>query len=512
LSDEQKVHRPMTLIVVDASWQQPGNGADEILQLLDENLGDGLLVEFGEHGRGLFALLQAAARRRRPMLPARWLPARPLATGGLGDPAKILWVARSDAALARLLAEAGMGLEVPDSASTDHPFALLGVEGDVLGSPASDDAASRLERAQRWVHRLGIDRVALAVPLEASDDDPLVQLARECRLPAIRLARPEDLTALLSPRMAATMAPAMSNATPVATPHAPPQSMSPAFPPPSTQPAPLLWTDFQLDREHRLPDEAYVPGLRDLLHRGSLLRERTLFERLPAAWRTAAESELRALYAWHVSPLLRRAAALLQTLAPLPSVRVSAPLQELEGVCAYLLGLTDRRPAEDAAPQAAGSAATALATALQQWDRRLTVAVQAAVWPRLSARLVPWIDAGMLAACSEAPAHPGRRFCFSGEPLWARAPLARDLDGVPCVSLDEADRRALGWFELELHAEGSVAPPRGRTRAGRAGDASAGDAIVRMPAAAGRRGGRGRALVTGEPERQLDLGLEGWGT
>jgi hypothetical protein len=30
--------------------------------------------------------------------------------------------------------------------------------------------------------------------------------------------------------------------------------------------------------------------------------------------------------------------------------------------------------------------------------------------------------------------------------------LSRDRDGIPRVGLNEGDRRALGWFELELHA------------------------------------------------------------
>jgi len=30
--------------------------------------------------------------------------------------------------------------------------------------------------------------------------------------------------------------------------------------------------------------------------------------------------------------------------------------------------------------------------------------------------------------------------------------LSRDRDGIPRVGLNERDRRALAWFELELHA------------------------------------------------------------
>jgi hypothetical protein len=264
---------------------------------------------------------------------------------------------------------------------------------------------------------------------------------------------------------------------------------------------PWLATDFQIDREHRLPDEAYVPGLRDLLHRGSLLRERTLLERLAPQWRETMDTELRALYAWHVSPLLRRAAALLQTLAPLPSVRVIAPLTPLDSVTAYLLGLTDTRPSQALEPGAAAQAARDLANALQQWDRRVVAEVPGAVWPRVGARLLPWFDAGMLATCPDAPARPGRRFCFSGEPLWTRAPLRRDADGVSTVVLEDADRRALGWFELELHA---VESQRG------VAESSAGRASTSCVSAALGLAHDGYGHV--HEVDQLDLGLEGWGT
>jgi hypothetical protein len=238
---------------------------------------------------------------------------------------------------------------------------------------------------------------------------------------------------------------------------------------------PLLWTEVQLDREHRLPDENYVAGLRHLLHRGSLLRERALYENLPESWRQSAEAELRALHAWHVSPLLRRVSALVQTLAPVPGVEIEAPLPQVGGVCAWLLGLTDRRLSREGRLADPEEAASALARAIQVWDRRLVARVEPRAWPRLQGRLAPWLEGGHLAACPEAPRHPGRRFCFSGRALWTRLPLSRDRDGIPRVGLNEGDRRALGWFELELHA---AREDRRRSTGGSAAAAASPDAGI----------------------------------
>jgi hypothetical protein len=272
-------------------------------------------------------------------------------------------------------------------------------------------------RAELWLQRLGSDRVAVVIT-RPSLEQPLAMLARRRRLPLLSLQTAEEAS---------------------------------AFPEERTLP-PLLRSDFQLDAEHRLPDEHYIPSLRDLLHRGSLLRERTLFERLPLAWRLHCEAELRALYAWQVSPLLRRAAALLQTFLPLSNVQLRDPLPRTGGVVAYLLGLTHQRPDEGVLTADASGVARHLVGALQAWDRQVQVDVDPAAWPLLGARLAAWVEAGHLAACEEAPApvEASRRLCFSGQPLSLRTTLRRSADGLPLAALTTQDRRALGWFELTL--------------------------------------------------------------
>lgn len=387
--------------------------------------GDGVLVEWGCDLDGLFALLGAAAQAQRVLFPSRWLPARRQAQAGCGDEGRLLALARGDASLHRLFGEEDPELAWGGMARPDEPLALLGVPGDVVTCPEVSDPTELRRRAEFWIQRLGFDRVALAIPVGAAPDHPLLALARQRNLPVVAVA----------------------------------EAGSPVVDhlPCGTLQMPLLTTDFQLDTEHRLPDDAYVPGLRDLLHRGSLLRERVLYERLPAPWREQADAELRALYSWHVSPLVRRLASLLQTLAPVAGVQVEVPLPEVQGVCAWLLGFTDRRPEPALDPVAC---ARSLATELQRYDRRLRASVAHSAWGRLQARLSSWAEGGHLAACPEAPdpMHRGRRFCFSGQPLWLRGALSRDVDGFPRVGLSLADRRALGWFELELlavAAEGS---------------------------------------------------------
>ncbi len=407
-----------TLVRLDRGWLEL-YGREAAAQRIAQAGGDGILLEWGDDPKGLFALLGEAAEYRRVVLPARWAPARPQANGGFGDEARILWVARGDRALQSLLSEIDLSQDELDGGSrAEEPLALLGVPGDVVRTPATSDDEQLRKRAVEWIGRLGADRVTLAAV--QGEGDPLAGLAREWGLPILQLA---DADASELPESG-----------------------------PRTANTPLLWTEFQLDREHRLPDENYVPGLRHLLYRGSLLRERSLFDSLPESWKSSAEAELQALHAWHVSPLVRSLSALLQTLAPVPGVEIEAPLPQVGGACAWLLGLTNRRlPREGRLPEPVESA-SALARAIQAWDRQLTARVQPSAWPRLQGRLAPWLEGGHLAACPEAPRHPGRRFCFSGRALWARLPLNRDRDGIPRVGLNVEDRRALGWFELELHA------------------------------------------------------------
>ena len=442
-----------TLLRLDRGWLQL-NGNQAAAERIDGRLGDGVLLEWGADPAGLFELMSRAARAQRVVLPARWLPARPEANGGFGDDGRLLWVARSDGALTRLLSELELGDDLDGSARADEPLVLLGVPGDVVRAPSTLDPHELRRRAEVWIAKLGADRVALA--LLSGGDDPLMPVAEERGLPILRLADADETSIPAAPER-----------------------------PSST---PLLWTDFQLDREHRLPDDAFVPGLRDLLHRGSLLRERRLYERLPENWRQTAEDELRALYSWHVSPMLRRAAALIQTLSPVTGVEVQAPLSQVGGVCAYLLGLSDRRLPQEGFLPDAETTASQLAQALQEWDRQLVARVQPRAWPRLQSRLAPWVEGGHLATCPEPPSHPGRRFCFSGEALFRRVPLGRDRDGVPRVSLESGDRKALGWFDLQLHA--TVARSTSSSQ-----DESTG-VVEALPL----------AMTSGE--NQLDLGLE----
>jgi hypothetical protein len=222
---------------------------------------------------------------------------------------------------------------------------------------------------------------------------------------------------------------------------------------------PLLWTDFQLDTEHRLPDDSCIPGLRDLLHRGALLRERTLYDRLPVEWRTRVDAELRALYAWHASPLLRRVGAGVQLLDAVDGVRIAAPMPQLRSVTAWLLGLTDQRPHADVlATEDPVRSARRLATALQDFDRVLRVRVGQDQWPRLHARMATWAECGFLARATDLA--DGRlHYCFSGLPLTHRTALRRGMDGIDSVELDPQDLVELGWLHVECSIEAAVESP-----------------------------------------------------
>jgi len=365
--------------------------------------------------RGLYAVLGAAARAQRVLFPSRWLPVRLSMEGDAIDaspPARVLAFARSDTALQRLFAEATPALEGRGLARPDEPVVLLGVEGDVLAADASSDATELRRRAEHWIHRLGADRVALAVPPNAPPGHPLRELAAHRALP----------TMIVGSRQ--------------------PRGLCSAS-------TPMLWTDFQLDVEHRLPDEVHVPGLRDLLHRGALLRERTLYDRLPDDWRARLDAELRALYAWHVSPLLRRTSAMIQTLDSVRDVEIEAPFRDLHSVAGYLLGLSDRRPVEALfALVDPVESARSLAIALQSFDRRLHARIEESAWSGLHARLATWSEGGLLAQCGSSDGRD-REFCFSGTPLVQRVPVRRGADGIARLELDVEDRRALGWFRIE---------------------------------------------------------------
>ncbi len=414
-----------TLLRLDRAWLEL-HGREEAAHKMRESSCQGILLEWGDTPSGLFSLLEMATRVPCTLLPGRWMPARPEANGGFGDTAKILWLARSDAALQGLLSGVKLSEDELDGVARAHePLALLGVPGDVLRPATSFHDEGIRQRAQKWIGSLGADRVALAILRR--EGDPLEGLAREWGLPALRLTNVDEEESADSPKSAAL--------------------------------APILCTDFQLDREYRLPDDAYVPTLRDLLHRGSLLRERCLYESLPENWRQSANAELELLNEWMLGPLMRRAGALIQTLLPVAGVTVEAPLAQVGGICAWLLGLSERRPAREGRLPDPEVTATALARSLAEWERRLTAQVNTEAWPRLQGRLLPWLEGGLLAACPETP-QGGRRFCFSGRALWSRLPLLRDHDGIPRVRLFEADRRALGWFELELRAAVSSKSPR----------------------------------------------------
>ena len=251
------------------------------------------------------------------------------------------------------------------------------------------------------------------MPGDAGEDHPLVELARHRALPTMVVdsRRPRGVRAASTP---------------------------------------MLWTDFQLDVEHRLPDDRHVPGLRDLLHRGSLLRERTVHERLPELWRKRLDAELRALYAWHVSPLLRRVSALVQTVDAVSGAHVEAPFRDLHSVAGYLLGLTERRPVEALFSLVDPvESARSLAIALQSFDRRLHVRAEERAWNGLHARLATWSEAGLLARCGGDEDGRAFEFCFSGTPLAQRAATHRGPDGIARLDLDVEDRRTLGWFRLE---------------------------------------------------------------
>lgn len=389
--------------------------------------GDAVLLEWndvhlaaGGSGamRGLYAVLGAAARQQRVLFPARWLPVRSEGSTD-GSPVRFLAFARSDAALQRLFAHgvaelSGRGLSRPD-----EPLVLLGIEGDALMQTAGSDPAEFRRRAEQWIGRLGADRIVLAVPSDAGPQHPLVELARQRALPVFRVGAVGRVR--LEGEVSADF--------------------------------PLLWTDFQLDTEHRLPDDSCIAGLRDLLHRGALLRERTLYDRLPSEWRSRVDAELRALYAWHVSPLLRRVTAGVQLLDAVEGVQITAPLPQLRSVSAWLLGLTDQRPhSEVLASEDPVKSARRLATALQDFDRRLRVKVSAANWPRLHARMATWAEGGFLARTPDRD--DGRlHYCFSGLPLTHRTALRRGMDGIDLVELGQQDLQELGWLRIECAVE-----------------------------------------------------------
>ncbi len=384
-------------------------------ELLRQRRGDALVVECTSSGRGTYALLGAAEAKQRVLFPARWLSARLSSAHEISHESRLLAFARGDASLQRLLDESANEVSTAGMARPDEPLVLLGVPSDVIWGSGSNSLHETRRRAEVWIDRLGRDRVALAVPV-GDMDHPLAQLARERDLPLVTLVDADD-------------------------------SMVEELPPGGGD-VPLLWTDFHLDREHRLPDDAYVPGLQDLLRRGSLVRERRLYDHLPQEWQELAVHELRALHQWHLGPMLRRLAALVQTMSPLTGADVAPLFPSLEGVCAYLLGLTDRRPT---AQLDAAVSARALASSLTAFDRQVVVSVTQAGRRALLQRLSTWAEGGHLAVCGQETEGDGTlRFCFSGQPLWSRARLELGRGGFPRVHLDLDDRRALGWFELRV--------------------------------------------------------------
>jgi hypothetical protein len=401
---------------------------------------DALLFDSGGEPQGIFSALDQAAHAGRTLFPGRWLPARRPNAGG--EEGMLFWVARNDLSLRRLLSDDAHSDDFTDSfARPDESLALLGMPGDVLQLATCDDPREIQQRARAWIRALGVDRVAIALPRASFAESSLRTLAQQCGLPTLRVLSAED------PRRD-ELSSTNSN-------------------------APLLASEFQLDAEHRLPDESYVPSVRDLLHRASLLRERSLYERLPDGWCDHVEAELRALYSWHVSPLLRRAAALLQSILPVRDVQLQAPLPELRGVSAYLLGLSDQRPDAELLAEDPTAHARALALALQNWDRTMIADVEPSAWNALAARLAPWAEGGHLALCQEQEFPSGDdsaavyHLCFSGQPLWLRTPLLRSRAGMPLLPLSVADRRALGWFDLSLASPAAslsttVSSPAGR--------------------------------------------------
>jgi len=401
---------------------------------------DALLYDFGGEPKELFAALERAAHAGQTLFPGRWLPAR--RPNGGGEEGRLFWIARNDRSLRRLLNDDAHTNDFADTlARPDESLALLGMPGDVLHATSGEDAVEIKRCAQAWIRALGVDRVAIALPWGSFAEQPLRSIAQRCGLPTLRVLSAGDSRRheLSSTRSC----------------------------------APFLASEFQLDAEHRLPDESYVPSVRDLLRRASLLRERSLYERLPDGWCVHVEAELRALYSWHVSPLLRRAAALLQSILPVQGVQLRPPLPELRGVSAYLLGLSDRRPDARVLAEDPTAHARALALALQTWDRAMFAEVAPSAWNALAARLAPWAEGGHLALCQEQEFPSGTRtsavyhLCFSGQPLWLRTPLLRSRAGMPLLPLSADDRRALGWFDLSLvspatSAGESISDPAGR--------------------------------------------------
>lgn len=425
---------PHRTILSVESLRRDALALDDVRQLEQQIAachGDAVLLEWNdsdtEEGpgapRGLFTVLGAAARQQRVLFPARWLSVRedevPVAS-------RLLAFARSDAALQRLFTPGGAELEGRGLSRPDEPLVLLGVEGDALMEAAGPDPASASvelrRRAEQWITRLGADRIVLAVPSDAGPQHPLVELAGQRALPVFRVG------AVGWARAGAT----------------------------ASADLPLLWTDFQLDTEHRLPDDSCIPGLRDLLHRGALLRERTLYDRLPVEWRTRIDAELRALYAWHVSPILRRVSAGMQLLDAVDGARIAAPMPQLRSVTAWLLGLTDQRPHADVlAAEDPVRSARRLATALQDFDRTLRVSIGEADWPRLHARMATWAEGGFLARAADRA--DGRlHYCFSGLPLTHRTALRRGMDGIDSVELDPQDLVELGWLHIECRVEATI--------------------------------------------------------
>ena len=413
----------------------PLDDRDQLEQAMREISADAVLLEWNDRNpvegsgasgtpRGLFAVLGAAARQQRVVFPARWLPVRP--DGSMHGPAaRLLAFARSDAALQRLFADGEDGLSARGLSRPDEPLVLLGIEGDALMEATGSGPAEFRRRAEQWILRLGADRIVLAVPSDAGPQHPLVELARQRALPVFRVGVVGRARVRTEAEVSADL--------------------------------PLLWTDFQLDTEHRLPDDSCIPGLRDLVHRGALLRERTLYDRLPPDWRTRVDAELRALYAWHVSPLLRRVSAGLQLLDAVDGVRIAAPMPQLRSVTAWLLGLTDQRPhAEVLAAEDPVKSARRLAQALQDFDRVLRVQIAVADWPRLHARMASWAEGGFLARTSN-PDHAADRmqYCFSGLPLTHRTSLRRGMDGIDLVELCPDDLRELGWLRIECSIDKS---------------------------------------------------------
>ena len=130
------------------------------------------VLEWGSSATGLFVRLRAAAEASCQVFPGRWFAAPEVGGSVPSRPERLFWVARNDAALARLFEEEGPrvdgGLPRPDD-----PLCLLGMAGDVLEGTRG---AERERAARRWLHRLGHGRVALVAPA-GDDTDVLARLA-----------------------------------------------------------------------------------------------------------------------------------------------------------------------------------------------------------------------------------------------------------------------------------------------------------------------------------------------